>query len=184
MDNLFLTIDYNERKQRTKVKDVIHDVLRIRNNVIQSIDFAIDPWQMIFLPNVRFWSCHLLHGTKKGWITFLLTTDYNETKYRKQVKDVMHGRLHRRYNVIQCTDFDLFHSEVMHFCRISHFGWQIGRVWRWMLRLGLGLGNCSCHLLHMRQQRMDNILLTVRLHPPPRVKSSKMFFTTSYHVDI
>jgi len=43
VDNLFLTIDYNERKQRTKVKDVIHDVLRIRNNVIQSIDFAIDP---------------------------------------------------------------------------------------------------------------------------------------------
>ena len=43
VDNLFLTIDYNERKQRTKVKDVIHDVLPIRYNVNQSIDFAIDP---------------------------------------------------------------------------------------------------------------------------------------------
>ena len=89
MDNLFLTIDYNERKQRTKVKDVIHDVLRIRNNVIQSIDFAIDPWQMIF-----FAECQILVMSSTTWHqrrvdNMFLTVDYNERKQKKKVQDVI-----------------------------------------------------------------------------------------------
>ena len=99
---------------------------------------------------IFFAECQILVMSSTTWHqervdNILLTTDYNEAKYRKQVKDVMHGRLHRRYNVIQCTDFDLFHSEVMHFCRISHFGPECGHV----LMLRLGLGHCSYRLLHM-----------------------------------
>ena len=38
------------------------------------------------------------------------------------------------------TDVDIFHSEVVHFRRISHFGQESGRVLR--LRIRLGLGHC------------------------------------------
>ena len=37
-----------------------------------------------------------------------LTIDLKK-QTKKLVKFVMHGRLERRYNVIQCTDFDIFH---------------------------------------------------------------------------
>ena len=63
----------------------------------------------------------------------------------------------------------IFHSEVMQFSRISHFVQESGRV----LRLGIRLGNCSGQVLHMRQQRVDNILLTVRLHSPPKIKKKE-----------
>ena len=69
-------------------------------------------------------------------------------EHRNQVKDVIHCRLQRRYNVMEGTDVDIFHSEVVHFRRISHFGQESGRV----LRLGFGLGHCPCHLLYMHQQ--------------------------------
>ena len=57
----------------------------------------------------------------------------------------MLGRLQRRYNVIQGTNFDILLFEVMNFCRISHFGQESGRVLRLVLRFGLG--HCSCRLL-------------------------------------
>ena len=43
---MFLTIDYNERKQRKNVY-VIHDMLPIRNNVIHCIDFGMNSSQMM-----------------------------------------------------------------------------------------------------------------------------------------
>ena len=45
VDNIFLTRDYNKRKQN-KIKNVIHDLQAVRNSVIQRIDFAINPSQM------------------------------------------------------------------------------------------------------------------------------------------
>ena len=106
VDNIFLTRVYNKRKQRTKVKDVIHDTQPIRNNFIQLIDFAVNPSQMKFC----FAECQILFRSSTVWYqrrvdNIFLTIDYNKRKHRKQVKDVMHGSLQRRYNVIQCIDF-------------------------------------------------------------------------------
>ena len=39
--------------------------------------------------------------------------------------------------------------------------------------LWLGLRHCSCHLLHMHQQRVDYIFLTIRLPQPPKIKRKK-----------
>ena len=177
VDNIFLTRVYNKRKQRTKVKDVIQDMQPIRNNVIQYIDFAVNHSQMIFFCRM---SCHLLHGTNEGWTTF----SYNKRKHRKQMKDVMHCSLQRRYNVNQCTDFVIFNAEVMVLCGISHFDRESGRVWRLVLRLGLE--HCSYDTPHVRQERVDNIFLTVRLAPPTRTKRKKwkIFLMTSYKVEI
>ena len=88
-------------------------------------------------------------------------------EHKNQVKDVIHCRLQRRYNVMEGIDVDIFHSEVVHFSRISHFGQESGRVLG--LRIRLGLGHCSFYLLYyMHQQRVDNIYLTIRLPPPRR----------------
>ena len=59
----------------------------------------------------------------------------------------------------------------MDLCRISHFDRENGRVLEFVLRIGVG--HCSCHLLHMRQKRVDNIFLNVRLPPSPKVKRKK-----------
>ena len=44
---MFLTTDYNRRKDRKNVEDMIHDMLPIRKNVIKCIELAITPSQMI-----------------------------------------------------------------------------------------------------------------------------------------
>ena len=44
---MFLTTDYNRRKDRKNVEDMIHDMLPIRKNVIKCIELAITPSRMI-----------------------------------------------------------------------------------------------------------------------------------------
>ena len=143
---------------------------------MQCINFAINPSQMKFC----FAECQILFRSSTVWYqrrvdNIFLTIDYNKRKHRKQVKDVMHGSLQRRYNVIQCTDFVIFHWEVIDLCGTSHFDRKNGRVWRLVLRLGLE--HCSCHVPHVRQQGVHNIFLTVRLaHPEDKKKKVKGVF--------
>ena len=101
----------------------------IRNNGMQCINFAINPSQMKFC----FAECQILFRSSTVWYqrrvdNIFLTIDYNKRKHRKQVKDVMHGSLQRRYNVIQCTDFVIFHWEVIDLCGILHFDPESSRV--------------------------------------------------------
>ena len=46
-------------------------------------------------------SCHLLHGSKKRWITFCF---YHKSTKRGRERGVIHNKLQTR-NVIQCIDF-------------------------------------------------------------------------------
>ena len=67
------------------------------------------------------WSCHLLHGTDEGWMTFM------RHRLPKKVKDVIHHKLQIKNNAIQCIDFAICPSEAMQFCRMSNFVQKSGR---------------------------------------------------------
>ena len=78
---MFLTIDYNERKQRKNV-DVIHDMLPIRNNVIHCIDLVMNSSQMMCC---SFAECQILVMSsttrdQRRVDKISLTIDYNKRK--------------------------------------------------------------------------------------------------------
>ena len=79
---MFLTIDYNERKQRKNVEDVIHDMLPIRNNVIHCIDFGMNSSQMMCCSSAE---CQILVMSsttrdQRRVDKISLTIDYNKRK--------------------------------------------------------------------------------------------------------
>ena len=85
---MFLTIDYNERKQRKNVEDVIHDMLPIRNNVIHCIDFGMNSSQMMCCSSAE---CQILVMSsttrdQRRVDKISLTIDYNKRKLRRGSK--------------------------------------------------------------------------------------------------
>ena len=132
--NIFLTIRLTlppntttTREKKKKVKNVIHDKLPSRNNV-QCIYIFLRSHAI--LPNVNFWSFHLLHGTNDGWIIFFWPSDCK----KKKKKVMCHPR--------RVTNKKWGHS-VYWFCYVplgSHAVLRSVEFWSWHLLHGTNEG--------------------------------------------
>ena len=59
--------DHKITKKKKKVKDIVYN---LQISVIQRIDFVINFSEVLQFCRLQFWSCHVIHLTKEGWITF------------------------------------------------------------------------------------------------------------------